>query len=627
LGSAFHQRRYKAIEQERDLQARTVLALQERLRMHTQVVRNWGYFSDVVTISIELYAPLDEEFRAALGFGASDLIAVARCLTSTLERRTSARFKLLQRIFREQKINRIVRRYFRDYPVIEGEPEEFLRNIPTSMTREGVVAALLSHADLALPELLIFTSEDLDSQLGLSSELVSKILAAISLQTAALKEEDVERFFLSNPIWRSPIIRVGDAFFCAMPQCIFSHIHEVMRSLAETAGLKPALEDRRAAYLEKKVGSLLEAILPGARLLHGVKWRAGDIEYETDHIAAIDKTVVIVEDKSATLSAPGLRGAPDRVKRHVRELILDPSEQSTRLEAMIWRAKAGEAAAIASLSAFGIDFSGTECVVRISITLDDFSVLSSAERELKEASWIPTDTALAVGLNIADFQSVIDILERPAFFVHYFTERTRIQKAMNIFADEMDFLGFYLETGFNIWSLEAEKPALALTGMSRAMDRYYNSRDAGVAIKKPAPKLRPYFGNLIRTMEARAFPSWLGVAVDLLRSASYDEQKHFDQMLGKLKANVERNWRDPAHECSLVITPPAIRETVVVFYLFPRNLAHRRKEFAEDLVSKALNMSGRARCVLIGKNTDRWNDPYSFVLIAHAARENKGRDD
>jgi hypothetical protein len=195
--------------------------------------------------------------------------------------------------------------------------------------------------------------------------------------------------------------------------------------------------------------------LPSASLLHGVKWRAGDIEYETDHIAAIDKTVVIVEDKSATLSAPGLRGAPDRVRRHVRELIFDPSEQSTRLEAMIWRAKAGEAAAIASLSAFGIDFSGTECVVRISITLDDFSVLSSAEPELKEAGWIPTDTALAVTLNIADFLSVIDILERPAFFVHYFTERTCIQKVMDIFADEMDFLGFYLETGFNIWSLES----------------------------------------------------------------------------------------------------------------------------------------------------------------------------
>ena len=45
LGDAFHQRRLKAMEQERDLQARTVFAPQERLRMHTQIVRNWGYIS------------------------------------------------------------------------------------------------------------------------------------------------------------------------------------------------------------------------------------------------------------------------------------------------------------------------------------------------------------------------------------------------------------------------------------------------------------------------------------------------------------------------------------------------------------------------------------------------------
>ena len=196
--------------------------------------------------------------------------------------------------------------------------------------------------------------------------------------------------------------------------------------------------------------------------------------------------------------------------------------------------------------------------------------------------------ALAVNLNIADFKSVIDILERPSFFVHYFVERARIQKTLEILADEMDFLGFYLETGFNIWNLEAEKPVLALTGMSRSMDRYYGSRDAGVTLRKPSPKLRPYFSSLIRRMEERAFPGWLGVTTDLLRSASYDEQKRLDQMLAKLKANVERNWRDPGHDCSLVITPPAIRETVVVFYLFPEKLADGRKEIAEQLASEAL---------------------------------------
>ena len=56
LADAFHDRRYKAIEQERDEQARAMLFLQECLRLHTQAVRNWGSYSQVVRISTELYA-------------------------------------------------------------------------------------------------------------------------------------------------------------------------------------------------------------------------------------------------------------------------------------------------------------------------------------------------------------------------------------------------------------------------------------------------------------------------------------------------------------------------------------------------------------------------------------------
>ena len=151
------------------------------------------------------------------------------------------------------------------------------------------------------------------------------------------------------------------------------------------------------------------------------------------------------------------------------------------------------------------------------------------------------------------------------------------------------------------------------------MDHYYNSRDAGVSLPKPAPKLQPYFARLICTMEERAFPNWLGVTTDLLRCVDFDEQRKLDRMLAELKSNVERNWRDPDHECSVMITPPENRETVIVFYAYPDKLADRRKDIAQILASNALDMSERRRCIVISRNTDRWNDPYSFVLIANGS--------
>lgn len=627
LADAFFARRFKAVEDAPDLQARTVLALQERLRLHTQMVRNWGYFSEVVQISSEIYAPFDDAFRKALGFGASDLIATGRHLVRLLEDRNTERFKRLRLAFRERTTPRLVRAFFKHHPEMKGDAEEFLRVVPDGVTLEQVKFRLLAHADISFVVVMSFTAQQVAQSSGLAVDATGDILNALSLHPGDLTGQDPERLFMANPVWRSPVIKVGSAYFCPAPQSLFSHIHEVMRSLADKIGLAKGLERQRSAYLEDKVKRLLSEALPAAQFRHGIKWRSDAVEYETDHVAAIDKTVVIVEDKSAALTAPGLRGAPDRVRRHVTDLIVAPSEQSSRLEQIIWEAKAGESNAAASLAPFGLNFTNTERVVRISVTLDDFSILASAEGELKEAGWIPRSLMLASTLNIADFQAVIDILGKPAYLLHYFAERGRLQRALRIFADEMDFLGFYLETGFNVGDLEKEEVSLALTGMSAAVDLYYNSRDAGVGLRKPAPKLSSYFSTLISAIEDRAFAGWSTVTTDLLRCASWEEQRKVEKLLAQLKKKVEHNWRDPEHECSLVISPPEARDTAIVFYAYPPQHASRRNEIAEELASKALEMSGRQRCIMVCRNTARWDEPYKSIFIFHAAAGQADEDD
>src|SRR5229473_1946189 len=621
VAEAFHQRRFAAIDREHDEQTRTVLNLQERLRLKTQAVRNWGYFSHMMQISTELYAPLDERLRDHYGFGATDVITIGRALVLTMEGRISSRFKILRKIFRERKIQRLVRRYYALYPGVVGDPEEFIGGIPGGVTLDMVRSRLLAHADLSLPELLTFSVNDAAAQAHLRPDVVTKTIEALSLLPGALKDDDPEHFFMSNPVWRAPIISADDKFFCALPQSIFSHIHEIMRQLTDAAGLKQPLEERLAAYLEDKVEAVLKGALPSGQMVRGGKWRIGQTEYETDHIVKIDRTILIVEDKSATLSAAALRGAPDRVKRHVRDLLLAPSIQSERLEAEIRRAKAGDAQALANLADLGLHFADVEQIVRISVTLDDFSALSSAEGDLKAAVWIPAHAELAATIHVADLQCVADILDRPSFFIHYLTERGRFQRAVRFFADEMDLVGFYLDTGFNVWSIEKEEHLnLVLTGQSKAVDRYYNSRDAGVALEKPRPKLQPYFKRLIEGIESRAFPGWLGVTGDLLRAASFDEGKRLERMLAQLKSKVERNWRNPEHECSIVVTPPPIRETAIVFHAYPQKLADRRKETAAQLAEQALETSRRHRCILIGRNIDRWDEPYSFISVVNAKK-------
>ena len=621
LGEAFHHRRLLAIRSQRDDQQKTILGLQERMRLHTQMVRNWGYLSDVVAIAEELYAPLDEALRAFLGFSATDLIKVARAQLSIIEQRGNRRFRLLKRIFRERRIERLVRGFFRQYPGVVGDPEEYIRQLPSYATNEMVIAHLLTHADKQLVLMYLISVDDLAKATNIEAEVVRKVMAALTLHPGCLRDRDPEHLFLDNPVWRSPILMIGAEYFCIIPMDVFSFIHDVLTGLCEAANLKPALEKRRAVYLEDKIERVLRRALPDAEIVRNAKWRLGTIDYETDLVARLDRAVVIAEAKSAALSAPALRGAPERFKRHIRDLVASSSEQSARLEELIWQANEGDAGSKAALSTVGINFVGVEQVARMSVTLDDFSVVSSSEGNLKDAGWIPKDLKLAPTLNIADFTCVTDILDAPGFFIHYLIERERFQKAVQVVADEMDFLGFYLMTGFNVAGFEKAGHTLAMTGMSLAVDRYYDSREAGVDLPKPVPRLQPYFRSLVEAIQKQGFPGWLSVTADLLNVASYPEQKRLDKALLKLRDGVKRGWRDPDHQCSVAVIPPATRGTPVIFYAFPPQLAGMRRETARSLASQVLEETGKARCVVVARDISQWDyPPFAFIYVARRGK-------
>jgi len=617
LSKAFHERRMKAVEEEMNIQDRTVLSLQERVRHHTQIVRNWGYFADVISISGELYEPLDQALRDAFGFSATDLIQTARQLVDLLQERSNTHYKLIRLVLREKKTASLIKAYYRHFQ-LEGDPEEFFKIFSKEAPRAEVLPFIIGHSSLRFEELMTFQISELAERTGISEEITQQVLNTMSLLPGSLEDQNPEHLFMSNPIWQTPIVVMPDGYFCPIPQAIFSHIHKIIGTLADSKGLKKKREKLRSNFLEKKVAALLHQALPSAKFKHGAKWYVNGDEYETDHLALVDKTLVIVEDKSGALTSSGLRGAPERVRYHINELVINASEQSARFEKLIWQAKAGDSEAANTLAPLEMDFENTEQIIRISVTLDDFSILASAEGDLRAAGWLPDNLILAPTLNVADFQVVSHILDSQAFFLHYFLERERFQRVFDVLADELDFLGFYLDTGFNVGDFEQQEVRLQLTGMSDTVDRYFTCRDEGLILPKPKPKLSPYFAALITAVEKRAFPGWSLIVVDVLRAASAAEQRNIERALLDLKKNVERKWRDEEHNCSLIVVPPECRDTALVFYLFPPELAPRRHEIGQLIASQALTLSNRERCVMISRSTSHWNEPYASIFVVRA---------
>lgn len=526
--AVFHQR---LVERDRqvDPAERAVLSLQERIRLHTQAVRNWGYYTEVLRILRELYAGLDAPMRTKIGFGPTDLVAIAEALVKDLEAQSSERNTALAKTFSGRNARQVIRLYYKHFGM-EGDPDDLMRILPPDAGKEAAMAAVFAHTDFFLSEMATHTAAEVAALAGLEVEVANAALRAIAIDPGALVETPVEHLFLSNPVWTAPAVRLGDGrYFLALPQIVFSHFHEIVRRLAEEAGLKTALETARSRYLERALEEAIRKALPGAHVIAGAKWSVGGVGYETDVLVVFDHILLVIEAKSHHLTGPGLRGAPARVKRHIEDLVIEPSTQSMRLVDLVNAAGAGDVGARGQVAPLGIKAEEIDTIVRLSVTLDDFSVISSAEGELREAGWLEGGHALAPAVHIADLLCIIDVLENPLLLLHYLSERFHFQKTFQLVGDELDFLGLYASTGLAISNPDGTPVRLSLSGMSGSIDHYFQAREIGMRVPKPKVKLHPSFKAILDRLEDRRPDGWTTIGLHLLNAVGFEEQRVVDR--------------------------------------------------------------------------------------------------
>ena len=616
LASAFQSLRFAQLDDSLREGEKAAIMLQENLRLHTQIVRNWGYFSQVVEMSRELYLPLDGKFKGKLGFSASEAIDVLAAVVKRHEDKTNHKFQRLQRVLREKNRSRIAQKFKQLFPEFTGDFDAWLAAIPRDAPKESVSIGIIDITDRLCVEINCVDAEEIAGLTALSAELVIKVLSAFSRPVDSLLDQKPEFVFLDNPIWDAPFLNEGGTFFSPIPQIAFSHIHRLIKRLSHESGTEIQLSKARAKFLEGKVEGLVKKALPSAQVTPNLKWKIGEQQFETDVLAVIDKVVLIVEAKSAALSEEGLRGALKRTKRHVKELIQEPAQQSMRLEQAILEAQNGDKEAQALLKVLGIDADRAEVIIRLSVTLDDFSMLANLELELKEAGWIKRDLPLPPTINVADLDCIVDLLEEPVFFLHYLIERDRIQKT-HISGYEMDFLGLYLDTGFNVSAIADDNISLMLTGMSNKIDHYYNSRDAGVPVPKPTPVIHKQLLAMVRACQDRQAVGWTKLGPALLELGNIKEQKGIFNALARLKKKVRRTYRDPKHECAMIVTPP-YREFTYLFHVYPEALRKSRNEIINELAGRIMAEQGRNKCVIVSQMLEERDHPCHLIAMALA---------
>lgn len=432
---------------------------------------------------------------------------------------------------------------------------------------------------------------------------------------------DTEHLHLSNPVWSKPTLALGDErYFCALPASFFSFVIPCMEAILSP--FADAVSDRRATYLESRVAEIVKIRFPATNTRTNLKWTEEGTTYETDVIAFIDSFALVIECKSGKVTSPALRGAPSRLRERVTELLIKPNEQSLRFKKRIEFLSAHPTAADPIRDEIGYDLGQVRKVVRVSVCLEDFGVIQSSLKRFEGTGWLPSDFTPCPTMNLADFETVFDLLEHPVQILHYLMKREIIEKSVGYFADELDLLGLYLTTLLDIGDVEPNVD-FNLSGMSGPLDVYYNSLDAGVIRKKPKPATSPVFASIFDQLQRRAPARWTEVGV-ALSMFSPDDQRRITKKLTKLEKRVHRKWRTSGHDNMLICTPSKASNCALAYVMFKDGNAAERHKFMESVVSAALDSPHVETVVMIARNLDRHSAGYSALALVEAPTDSVG---
>ena len=594
---------------------KAVALAQDLMRGATQVLRNWGYHLQIKRIARELYSPFDAKLLEARGFSASDVFDVFVTMVTEVESRQTDHRNTILILLKSSGTDRrlLVENYHELIGLDKEKAERFIDYIELKEAPlESVRSMVIGHYDLRLPDVYTFRTSSFAESLGLDEDKVNGILDEYALAWGALSEYETEHLHLSNPVWNKPLVKLGDReYFCALPAGFFSFVIPCMEAILSPFAAE--VSDRRAEYLESKVAEIVEQRFPGSDIKRNFRWMEDGKTYETDLIAFIDSFALVIECKSGKVTPPALRGAPDRLHKHVKELLIDPNEQSLRLKKRLEFLAANPTATDPIREEIGYDVGKVRKIVRVSVCLEDFGSIQSSLKQLEDSGWLPADFSPCPTMNLADFETVFDILEHPVQIFHYMMKREAIESSVGYLANELDLLGWYLTTLLNIGDVKPDVH-ISMVDMAGPLDVYYNSLDAGVTLDKPRPAISPLFSSIFSQLEERGIDRWteMGVALNMF---SPDDQSKITKMLVKLEKRVHKNWRNQGHHNMVMCIPSKASNYALAYVMFKNGNAGQRREYMEDAAARALK-SGHVQTVLvIGRNIDRNDAAYHTITL------------
>ena len=588
----------------------------ELFKAQNMAVRNWGYPEQVLRLIKDLFEPIDNIIEKELNISIIKLIRMVESLLNHLEYKLNEKTKAMSKTFHSKDITEMVTIFTDFYPF---DREKLLNMAIKAPSKEDFANYLIFVLGdqfnsliymFELADCIKYYPGDVDK------EILTNILDSWSHEISELKEFNTDDIFFSNPIWDKPLIKVNENIYCwPIPGTFLSFCIELMENIIQdNKRLKRIYERRRSTFLENKVENLFRTCFKNAKVYP--KLERVDLDGETDLLIIIDTYAFIFESKSGKINASARRGASKTLKREIKKLLIDSSEQATKLADYIKNNLDVLEFTNKQKEKVIVDFSNVKHIYTFSVTFDLFGPLASRTPILLDASLVDNKSDISPSMTLTDLEMIFEILETDSEKIHYFERRSQLDKNTIYNADEPDLLAFYLKTGFNIGKTEFDEMPLELYGESEEVfNDYYlnkNSNNSNV-IPKPKPRRTKWWQDIINKVEATKNLCWAELTVQLLNLA-YEDQIKFEKGIEKVKRIVNREWEiaEPINQVILTNELGGHKE-LLVGYCYKNMDFNESNEMIDRAGIEAISQTGINPALIMGFDVRNTNYPYTNI--------------
>jgi hypothetical protein len=539
---------------------------------------------------------------------ASDVLDMLEIIRQLLHERVQAHIDGIRSWLLKKSGHAMVEAFVRSLPIDQASR---IREAtwPLRYDRKVVAAALWNELEEKLGELFNFTIADLTS-LATSADMnhLKIVLEMLSLGFGDVTNETLQHLHLSNPVRLKPFVHLDDdSFSCFVPFSIHLNMSEMLEHLCATKpSLKKRLERARAEWLEMKVGALLRQYLPHAVVHSKVTWTdPGSYKgWESDLVVVIVKTVLIFEAQSAKIRAL------NSLKEALRDLVIDPSEQSLRLKRYI--ESAPEPFRLTSAEGeLAIDPREMRDVIRFNILFDTIGPLSAHWPQMKAAGFLCENVDIAPSISVFELETVFEVLSSELERCHYLSRRGTFERNATYVADELDLLAFYLKTQFNVGNLEFDGPVINLYGLSLDLAVGYTEKRAAGTLNFPIER-SSLWKRLLASLQENRPPGWTRFGHRLL-CADLQSQRKFER-------SVKKAWKTMPRASSHFFTTGLTfgsgehKQTIAFAIGAPDSAEHFSQSLHYASMS-AFEQSGSNDLLLIYWFVPATGEPYDFIGV------------